>query len=86
MEMTAAAQKQIFKQVLAMPRKARVSLRRQLDKSLSEDGEEKISKKEWNRAWKAELDKRMAEIDSGRVKCVPYSEVRKKLDRILGKS
>jgi putative addiction module component (TIGR02574 family) len=83
--MTAAAQKEIVKKALTLPRKARVSLMHQLEKSLDET-EEKISRKEWNRVWKAELERRISDIESGRVKSVPHSEVRKKLDRILGKS
>jgi len=84
--MTAAAQKEFVKQALALPRKARADLWRKLDKSLAEDREEKVSKKEWGKLWKAELEKRIEEIDSGKVKCIPYAEVRKKLDRILGKA
>ncbi|HEX4140797.1 MAG TPA: addiction module protein [Candidatus Methylacidiphilales bacterium] len=73
--MTAAAQKQFFKQALSLPRKARANLWRQLDKSLSEDPEEKISKKEWNKAWKAELEKRLEEMESGKVKGIPAAKV-----------
>jgi len=47
---------------------------------------EVLSKKEWNEVWKTELEKRIEEVDSGKVKCIPYSEVRKEMDRILGRS
>ena len=118
--MTAAAQREIFRQALALPEKARLDLYRRLSKSLeSSKGTtaktlpgapvmaesaavyggkktryrvkgavsktEVLSKKDWNEAWTSEVDKRIADIESGRVKCVPYSEVRKKIDRILGK-
>ncbi|HEV3272262.1 MAG TPA: addiction module protein [Candidatus Methylacidiphilales bacterium] len=83
--MTVAAQKQVVEKALALPKKARESLAKQLWKSL-EPNEEKISRKEWNGAWKVELEKRIADIESGRVKCVPYPEVRKRLDKILGRA
>jgi putative addiction module component (TIGR02574 family) len=83
--MTAAAQKEIVQKALALPKKARENLVLRLHKSLEESAG-RISRKEWNRAWKAELEKRITDIDTGKVKCVPYTEVRKKLDRILGKA
>ena len=83
--MTVAAQKQLVEKALALPRKARERLAKQLWESL-EAPEEKISRKEWNGAWKTELEKRIADIESGRVKCIPHSEVRKRLDKILGRA
>jgi putative addiction module component (TIGR02574 family) len=73
--MTAAAQKQIMQKALALPRKARLSLKHQLEKSLDTDSEEKISKKEWNRAWKAEIERRAGELKSGKVKAIPAAQV-----------
>jgi putative addiction module component (TIGR02574 family) len=80
--MTVAAQKQVVAKALALPKKVREHLAKQLWKSLEPD-DEKISRKEWNGAWKVELEKRIADIESGKVKCVPYAEVRKRLDKIL---
>lgn len=119
LEMTVSEQKEIFRQALALPEKARLDLYNRLCKSLGahKKGDkavpgarvvaeltavyggkkaprrpkgatsktEVVSKKEWNGAWKTELEKRIADVDSGRVRCVPYAEVRRKLDRILGK-
>ena len=42
-----------------------------------------VVSKEWNRAWKAELEKRIKEIETGTVKSVPYVEVRRKMRKIL---
>ena len=105
--MTAAAQKEIFKQALALPRKARLDLLQKLQASLgaapnrqaksvtepsakygqTKDGET-LTQQEWDEAWGAELNKRIEELESGKVKStrsLAYSEVRKKLDRILRK-
>ena len=73
-EMTAAAQKQIVEQALALPKNARERLARQLLKSLHPP-EEKISRKEWNRLWKAELERRLYEMESGKVKGIPAEKV-----------
>ena len=72
--MTVAAQKQIVEKALALPKKAREHLAKQLWKSL-EPPEEKISKKEWNRLWKIELEKRIEELESGKVKAIPAVQV-----------
>ena len=37
--------------------------------------------KEVERAWQQEIDKRIGEIDSGSVKCIPWEEVRDRLHR-----
>jgi putative addiction module component (TIGR02574 family) len=83
--MTAAAQKQVVEKALALPKRARAQLAHQLWESL-EPVAEKISRKEWSQAWKAELEKRIADIDSGKVKCVPYAEARKRWNKILGRT
>jgi putative addiction module component (TIGR02574 family) len=72
--MTVTAQKQIAVKALALPRKVRARLARQLLESL-EQPEEKISKKEWDRLWKIELEKRIEELESGKVKAIPASQV-----------
>ena len=82
--MTITAQKEIEAKALTLPKKARERLALQLWKSL-EPVAEKISRKEWNQAWKNELEKRIADIDSGKVKCIPYTEARKRWDKILGR-
>jgi putative addiction module component (TIGR02574 family) len=84
-DMTMAAQKELTERVLALPQKARARLAGQLLKSLDERAD-KLPRKEWNRAWKAELNKRSEEIRSGKVKCVPMEEARKRWNKILGKA
>jgi hypothetical protein len=106
--MTAAAQKEIVEKALALPRKARGQLARQLLESLNSgktkeipgpkvlreqqvkyvavDEGETLSREEWNEAWEAELKKRIAEVESGKVKCIPYAEARKRWNKILGRT
>ncbi len=72
--MTAAAQEQIIAKALALPKKVRSRLIGQLQKSL-EAPEERLSKKEWNKAWKAEIEKRVDELRTGKVKAIPASQV-----------
>jgi putative addiction module component (TIGR02574 family) len=83
-EMTAAAKK-LAEQVLALPESDRETLFKLLRDSLPH-GDETLSQEEWDGAWKKELEKRIEEIESGKVKCIPYAEVRKGWDKILRKS
>jgi putative addiction module component (TIGR02574 family) len=75
--MTLAAQKEIAAKALALPKKFRASLARQLLESLDspEPAEEKLSRKEWSRAWSTELERRMEEMRSGKVKGIPARQV-----------
>jgi len=57
--MTVAAQKQLAGQLL---------------KSLDED-DEKLSRKEWDAAWKKELEKRIEDVRTGKVKTISASQV-----------
>ncbi len=72
--MTVAAQKQLVEKVLALPKEARERLAHQLLESLHPP-EEKISRKEWNRLWKTELERRLEEMESGKVKGIPAEKV-----------
>jgi hypothetical protein len=112
--MTAAEQRELFKQALALPKKARLNLYNRLVKSLEApktsdkrvrdsrilaepaavyggtkspkrannipQTAKALSKKEWNRSWRTEIEKRINEIDSGKVKCIPHAEARKRWD------
>jgi len=81
--MTVAAHKQITEKVLALPQKARERLVCLLIRSL-DDQADKISPKEWYRAWKAELGKRIEEVRLGKVKTVPAAQVRAELKAKYG--
>lgn len=82
--MTVAAKK-LAEQVLALPESDREKLFCLLRDSLPAETEA-LSQEEWDEPWKKELEKRIEEIESGAVKCIPYAEARKGWDKILGKA
>jgi putative addiction module component (TIGR02574 family) len=69
-------EEQVIVQALRLPKTARaalvVRLLDTLDTEVDEDAE---------RAWDREIGKRLDEIDSGRVKLVPWSEARRRIMR-----
>jgi len=69
---------ELLKKALALPAEARAalagSLLESLDETLDESAEE-----EWNR----EIARRIGELDSGKVKPVPWSEARRQISAIL---
>lgn len=75
--MTVAA-KRLSEQVLALPKKDRAHLVLLLVKSLDLQDEE-LEPNEWSKVWKIELDRRLEEIRSGKVKTVPADQVMRDL-------
>ena len=63
----------LLREALKLPQKARAALAAELMESLDalDLGDE----------WEAEIQRRIADVDSGRVKTIPLSEVRKRLRR-----
>ncbi len=59
---------QILQEALALSREDRMSLVDALQESLEPD-------KEWERAWAAEVKRRMKEVDEGRARLIPAEEV-----------
>jgi putative addiction module component (TIGR02574 family) len=41
---------------------------------------------EWEEAWAREIDRRVAEVDAGSAKLVPWSDVRAEIDGLLGRA
>jgi putative addiction module component (TIGR02574 family) len=64
----------ILKQALELKEEERAELASLLIESLDEPTEEGVEA-----AWAIEIERRMAELDSGSVKTIPWDEVRKKL-------
>ncbi len=62
----------LLKQALALPVEARAALAGSLLESLDETVEES-AEEEWNK----EIARRIAELDSGKVKPVPWAEARR---------
>jgi putative addiction module component (TIGR02574 family) len=79
------ATKKIAEQILALPESQRAELISVLLKSIPEESD-LLTEDEWGQAWAIELNRRISDMESGAVKGIPYSEVRKEIDAILGRS
>jgi putative addiction module component (TIGR02574 family) len=64
----------LLKEALKLPPEARAALAGSLLESLDQDVDEGAEA-----AWQAEIDRRLREIDSGKVKPIPWSEARRKI-------
>lgn len=65
---------EILKEALALPAEARAALADSLWDSLEEQSDESTEE-----AWRNEVKKRLAELDSGAVLAIPWSEARARL-------
>ena len=65
---------EILKEALALPTEARAALAGSLLDSLDTDVDEDAEP-----SWATEVNRRVAELDSGAVKTVPWVEVRRRL-------
>jgi putative addiction module component (TIGR02574 family) len=74
--MSTAVADKILDNALRQPAKERARIAETLIASLDTDTDPEIEK-----AWQLELDKRLGEIASGAVKCIPWEEVRDRLYR-----
>ena len=66
----------ILKEALALPADQRAALAGSLISSLDEEPDEQVEE-----AWGVEIARRLAEIDSGRVKLVSWAEARRQFKR-----
>jgi len=69
---------ELLKKALALPAEARAALAGSLLDSL-DDAVDVSAEEEWNH----EIARRIAELDSGRVKPVPWAEARRQVSAIL---
>ena len=69
---------ELLKKALAVPAEARAALAGSLLESL-EDTMDAAAEEEWNQ----EIARRIAELDSGKVKPVPWGEARRQISAIL---
>ncbi len=74
--MTTATAAEILDSALRQPEKERARIAETLIASLDTTADLEIEQ-----AWQHEIDKRLREIDSGSVKCIPWEEVRDRLHR-----
>ncbi len=64
----------LLKEALKLPPEARAALAGCLLESLDQEVDEGAEA-----AWQVEIDRRLREIDSGKVKPIPWSEARRKI-------
>ena len=74
--MTTAVADEILCSALQQPETARARIAEALIASLEIPADREVE-----RAWQREIDRRLHEIDTGTVKCVPWEEVRDRLYR-----
>ena len=65
---------ELLKEALKLPPEARAALAGSLIDSLDQEVDEGAEA-----AWEAEIERRLAELDSGSVKLVPWSEARRRI-------
>lgn len=70
---------QILESALRQPEKERARIAETLIASL-----DATSDREIEQAWQVEIDRRLREIDSGSVECIPWEQVRERLYRSFG--
>lgn len=71
--MTLRAQK-VLREALSLPPRARADIAGTLLRSLDQGDDPGVE-----RAWEAEVERRIHDVDSGRVKLVPWTQVRRRL-------
>jgi putative addiction module component (TIGR02574 family) len=69
---------ELLKQALALPAEARAALGSRLLDSL-DDAVDEAAEEEWNK----EIVRRVQELDSGKVKPIPWAEARRQIAAIL---
>jgi len=70
----AKSARELFEEAMRLDPKERATLMRLLVDSLDGESEEGAEA-----AWKAEIERRIAELDSGQVEAVPWEELRARL-------
>lgn len=71
----------LFQKALALPPEARAELANTLLDSLDQTVDEEV-----DAAWRQEIVRRMDEITSGKVKTIPWQEVRQRAREMLSRS
>ena len=68
----------LLKKALALPPEARAALAGSLLESLDDTVDERAEEE-----WSKEIGRRIAELDSGKVKPIPWAEARRQISAIL---
>lgn len=69
---------ELLKQALALPSEARAALAGSLLESLDDSGDPGVEQ-----AWRLEIERRIEELDSGKVTPIAWSEARRQIHEIL---
>jgi putative addiction module component (TIGR02574 family) len=75
---------EIIRAAKALPPDERLDVAREIVLSAEEEGVE-LSEAEWDLAWGDEAERRLLEIEEGKVKEIPGDEVRARVRAILGR-
>jgi putative addiction module component (TIGR02574 family) len=70
--------RKIVERALKMPARERAEIAQRLLESLDRQMDVNVES-----AWQSEVEKRIAELDTGQVTCIPWEEVRERLMRNL---
>lgn len=70
----AKSARELFEEAMRLAPKERAALMRLLVDSLDAESEEGVEE-----AWRAEIERRIGELDSGQVQAVPWEELRARL-------
>jgi putative addiction module component (TIGR02574 family) len=68
--------RKIVEQALKMPARERAEIAQRLLESLDRQMDINVES-----AWQSEVERRISELDSGQVACIPWEEVRERLMR-----
>ena len=72
----ARSARELFEEAMKLDPQERATLVRLLIEALDAESEEGVDE-----AWRAEIERRMAELDAGSVEAIPWEEVRARLYR-----
>jgi putative addiction module component (TIGR02574 family) len=72
----ARSARELFDEAMRLEPRERASLIRLLIESMDVENDEGVGD-----AWRVEIERRMAELDSGAVETIPWEEVRARLER-----
>lgn len=75
--------KKLLAVLLELPVAERTAMRDALTESLT-DGDENLTRAEWEDAWAAEVNRRVAELESGAVQAIPHEEVMRRMKEKYG--
>ena len=72
----ARSARELFEEAMRLDPEERATLMRLLIETLDAESEEGVDD-----AWRVEIERRMAELDSGTVQTIPWEELRERLSR-----